>query len=295
MARVKQFFKQIERGLARTRQWANVQYLLHCAGWQQVVDSYRSRACAGEAPIPPDAPIWTCWWQGEEAMPDIAKACYQAMKRFAGSHPVILVTGQNWREYTSLPDYIVDKQRSGVIDLTHFSDILRMKLLSEHGGIWMDSTLLPVKPIDTFILPGMSYWSCHHHTRYHNISKGGWVSFFVACSKGHILPSFIVDAHLAYWKGHNRLIDYLLLDYAFAVARRYLPVVHDLVEQTPYSEMGPLGKCMNGEYNAEQWRMYCTRYDFHKLTYKVPVSRCTQEGRLTWYGHILDEFGVQRG
>ena len=81
----------------------------------------------------------------------------------------------------NMPDYIIRKQQSGEIDLTHFSDILRMMLLAQHGGIWMDSTLLiPSKHLGTFIRPEDKFWSCHHHTRYYNISQGGWVSFFLA-------------------------------------------------------------------------------------------------------------------
>lgn len=95
----------------------------------------------------------------------------------------------------------------------------------------MDSTLLiPSGKLDDFIPPGTDYRSSHHITRYRNVSRGGWVSFFVAAGKGHILPSFIADLHLSYWKRRNRLVDYLLLDYCFAVARRELPEVQRLIE-----------------------------------------------------------------
>lgn len=100
--------------------------------------------------------------------------------------------GKNYKDYVNMPDYIIRKQQSGEIDLTHFSDILRMMLLAQHGGIWMDSTLLiPSKHLGTFIRPEDKFWSCHHHTRYYNISQGGWVSFFLACGKGNILPSLL--------------------------------------------------------------------------------------------------------
>ena len=166
-----------------------------------------------------------------------------------------------------------------------------MMLLAQHGGIWMDSTLLiPSKHLGTFIRPEDKFWSCHHHTRYYNISQGGWVSFFLACGKGNILPSFIADMHLCYWKKHKKLIDYLLLDYTFAMARKYIPSVHDMIEKVPITEMGPLGKCLNEEFSEEKWNEFCTRYDFHKVTYKIPLRKTTAEGKKTYYGHILETY-----
>ncbi|MCD8318294.1 MAG: capsular polysaccharide synthesis protein [Paraprevotella sp.] len=291
MSGTKRFFKRIEKFFVTCKQRFIIHYLLSRAGGKALVEHYNRRHAPDDAPIRTDSPIWTCWWQGEKNMPDIVKACYNAMRRHAGKHPVILITADNYKDYVELPDYILEKQKAGLIDLTHFSDILRMVLLRTHGGIWMDSTLLiPSKNLDDFIRPEQTFWSCHHRPIYYNVSKGGWVSFFLACGKGHILPSFIADLHLLYWKRHNRLIDYLLLDYTFAIARAYIPAVHDLIERLPITEMGPLGKCLNEEYTPERWQEFCTRDDFHKVTYKIPLSRTTPEGKPTFYGHILDTF-----
>lgn len=292
MGKVKSFFKSVERFVARRKQQAIMHYLLHRAGGKDVVARHAGKPCApaGET-VTATSPVWTCWWQGEEAMPDIARACLEAMRRAAGSHPVVLVTEANYRDYVDMPDYIVQRQRAGEIDLTHFSDILRMMLLARHGGIWMDCTvLLPSRPLDAFIPPGTVFWSCRHHTPYLNVSRGGWVSFFVACGKGNLLASFIADFHLTYWKTHARLVDYLLLDYAFALARRCLPAVREMVERVPLSEMGPLGKCLNEAFDEGRWQEFCTRYNFHKLTYKIPLHTRTPEGKKTYYGHILDTY-----
>ena len=97
-----------------------------------------------------------------------------------------------------MPDYIIRKQQSGEIDLTHFSDILRMMLLAQHGGIWMDSTLLIPSNTSAHLSVQKINSGAATITRYYNISQGGWVSFFLACGKGNILPSFIADMHLCY-------------------------------------------------------------------------------------------------
>ena len=291
----KRFLKSIERIAVTCKQRFIVHYLLNHAEGKSLVRQYASMP-PSETPITATSPIWTCWWQGEEAMPDIVRACYNAMRLHADNHPVILVTEKNYKEYVDMPEYIIKKLKDGTIDLTHFSDILRMMLLQRHGGIWADSTLLlPAKHADEFIRPDSVFWSCHHKPIYYNISKGGWVSFFVASGKGNLLPSFIADMHLAYWKTHNRLVDYLLLDYTFAIARKHVPSIHDMIERVPITEMGPLGKCLNEEYTEERWKDFCTRYDFHKVTYKIPLQTTTPEGRKTFYGHILETFLTDKG
>lgn len=291
MGKIKRFFKHIEKFFVRRKQQLIMHHLLYHAGGKELIARYTRNYQPVYEPITETSPIWTCWWQGENAMPDIVKACYNAMHRFSDGHPVILITEKNYKDYVNMPDYIIRKQQSGEIDLTHFSDILRMMLLAQHGGIWMDSTLLiPSKHLGIFIRPEDKFWSCHHHTRYYNISQGGWVSFFLACRKGNILPSFIADMHLCYWKKHKKLIDYLLLDYTFAMARKYIPAVHDMIEKVPITEMGPLGKCLNEEFSEEKWNEFCTRYDFHKVTYKIPLRKTTAEGKKTYYGHILETY-----
>lgn len=56
------------------------------------------------------------------------------MKCCASAHLVILITQHNFADYVTMPDYVLEKQRRGIIDLMHFSDILRMMLLREHGA-----------------------------------------------------------------------------------------------------------------------------------------------------------------
>lgn len=291
MPEIKKFFKRIEKFFVTCKQKIIIYYLLHHTGGSELIERYTARRTSKGSPITATSPIWICWWQGEDAMPDIVKACVNSIRRHAGTHPIVIVTQNNYAEYVTLPDYVIRKQQEGIIDLTHFSDILRASLLQKHGGIWMDSTvLIPSKDIETFIHPDATFWSCHHTPIYYNVSQGGWVSFFFACGPGNILPSFIADLHLKYWKNHNKLIDYLLLDYTFAIARKYIPEVHNMIEELPITKMGPLGKCLNEEYTDEKWNEFCTLYDFHKVTYKIPLKRATPGGKKTFYGHIMETY-----
>ena len=84
--------------------------------------------------------------------------------------------------------------------------------------------------------------------------------FFLACGKGNLLPAFISDMFLKYWQNHNKLIEYLLIDYTFAIARANVPAIHQMIEEVPITVMGPLGKCLNQEYTEERWTEFCSNY-----------------------------------
>lgn len=289
--RLKRFGKSIERFFARRRQALIMQFILSRCGGREVVRKYRDARPTDGEPLHADSPVWVFWWQGEEAMPTIVRACLNSIRQQAGTHPVRLLTEKNYSEYVTLPDYILARRACGELDLTHFSDILRMQLLREHGGIWCDATLLlPFTPLAKITPPEIRYWSCRHVTPYVNVARGGWVSFFVASGRGCPLTAAIADLHLAYWKRRGSLIDYLLLDYMFAIARRHIPAARDLVEATPPSQMGLLGKCLNDALYEKAWQTHLHEFAFHKLTYKIPLAEQTPAGEETYYGRILREY-----
>jgi hypothetical protein len=80
-------------------------------------------------------------------MPPIVQSCFQSLCSHAGNHLVHLITQENISKYVTIPDYILRKVQEGKISFTHFSDILRMCLLYEHGGLWIDATVYVSQPI----------------------------------------------------------------------------------------------------------------------------------------------------
>lgn len=288
----KRFFKRLEGCLARIKQIVLVRHLMRTC-CRPVVGKYKNEPIAPTA-IGETSTVWVCWWQGEAQMPPIVKACVSSIRQHAGTHPVQIVHKGNYKDFVDMPADIVEKTERGIIDLTHFSDILRAMLLAKHGGIWMDATVfIPQKDLNDFITTDAPFWSCRHKPIYHNISRGGWTSFFFACGQGNNLARIIAEMHLAYWRTHNRLVVYLLLDYCFAIARRTCKPISRMIDATPLSAMGPLGKMLMLPYDEEQFAYQCKTFDFHKLTYKGNLATRLPGGEETVYGHILSLHGVE--
>lgn len=92
---------------------------------------------------------------GETAMPEIVKICYNSIVSNIHDRPVHLLTKDNIASHVTLPNYIYDRLNRGELSYTHFSDILRICLLFDKGGIWMDSTLLIT---DSISIPAPDYF-----------------------------------------------------------------------------------------------------------------------------------------
>lgn len=90
-------------------------------------------------------------------MPPLVYSCYTSILRNAGTHPVHLVTMENYQNYVEIPEYIIEKLEKGIITWATFSDIMRVSLLARWGGIWLDSTIYLMKPLPNLMYENSSF------------------------------------------------------------------------------------------------------------------------------------------
>lgn len=91
--------------------------------------------------------IWTSWWQGEDNAPQLVKACWKSQRQYMpDGWRHIVITKDNYKEYITLPEHIMEKMERGLIPQALFSDLIRLELLIKYGGVWMDSTVLCTEP-----------------------------------------------------------------------------------------------------------------------------------------------------
>ena len=157
--------------------------------------------------------IWICWLQGEKNAPKLVTNCIDSIRRHANNHEVILITMENYKDYIKIPKYILDKHQKGIISNAHFSDIIRMTLLRDYGGIWIDVTVFCTKDIPNDVFDKV-FFSCKSpKVETHYISRLQWTSFVIGGKKNSLFYRYILDFYLEYWKNEDIIIDYLLIDY----------------------------------------------------------------------------------
>ncbi len=95
--------------------------------------------------------IWQCWLQGRSQAPDLVKFCMQSVLKYKKKNQkVVVITAENFADYVKLPSLIIEKWNKGIIKPAHFADILRVNLLANYGGYWIDATCLLTNNIPAF-------------------------------------------------------------------------------------------------------------------------------------------------
>jgi len=181
----------------------------------------------------PSRIIWICWFQGLDNAPELVKRCIESVQLHSPDAKVVILTDENIPDYLSLPEHINSKYSSGLISKAQYSDIVRCSLLYQYGGIWMDSTVFLTKAI-----PESFYEKSFSSLRFDNnngnaLSQGFWTAYFIASQKGNPLIKLVRDILYSYWKHHNVLIEYFLIDYSFLYARERYASYQQIMSEQP--------------------------------------------------------------
>ena len=232
--------------------------------------------------------IWVMWWQGENAMPPIVHACFVQLKKVSKQHKLILITKENWNYYIQLPEYIIMKVNKGMITLTHFSDIVRVNLLNNYGGLWLDATMWVENiPEECF---SKTLYTLHGPDMFPEfISRGKWMPFIWGSNiKKYKLFSDLKSMFSYYWKKHNIIIDYLLIDYCiFIICEKNSNIKREIESLSINNNFYYLNKKINESYNIDEYNEIINRSSLQKLTYKKTFQKYDNNGNLTNYGYIL--------
>lgn len=230
--------------------------------------------------------VWVCWLQGETNMPPTVTTCIQALKYHAGEHPVIIISSTNFQKYVTLPNYVINKYQNGNIGNAHFADILRTCLLYEHGGVWIDSTLLTIQilPKEIFLMP---FYSCKFEADSLYITQCKWSNFFLCSQKKSKVFAFTRAFFFEYIKNENRFIDYFLMDYIIHLGYKSYLEIQKEIEQVPINNIyvHSLTPIINMPYNSNIWNKFIQSTYLFKLSWKTNYTE-KSNNKLSYWGFI---------
>lgn len=230
--------------------------------------------------------IWMSWLQGLEQAPPIVQECFSSVQSKIKNKKIIIITEDNYSQYVEFPDHIVEKYNQGVISKTHFSDLLRLELLTKYGGTWLDGTVYCSRPIkeENYILEADLFL-------FQNLKPGldgqstCISSWLMTASTGNPIILLTRALLLHYWENYNYFIDYFLIHDFFQMAIEAYPDVWDRV--VPYSNSTPhiLLLRLFDQYDRDVWKAVDEQCCFHKLTYKFPKEYLDKRG--TYYDIVV--------
>jgi hypothetical protein len=232
--------------------------------------------------------IWTCWLQGYENAPPLVKTCIASMEKYSGEYKVVLVTGANLQNYVTFPDYITRKYRQGIIPAANFTDLIRTALLINHGGIWLDATVLLTREIPPEITGSDLFF-------FQSSLLSGEIqpcsNWFIAAGKDCLFLKKILGILYLYWRENNFLLYYFMYHISVRLilsldgeARKDWRRIFYKNNSDPHY----LQNILFDDFDPLIMD-YVRRFSFaHKLTYKFADPSLTEKAG-TFYSHLTRE------
>lgn len=165
--------------------------------------------------MPIERNIFLLWLQGWDKASWLN---YQVLESWKINNPewtIHLIDLNNLRNYVNDIDYIYDTNK--IISPQTKSDIIRLSLLKNYGGVWADATLLCMQPLDFWIDEACSpaeFWMYHGNGGGLPKEIGPAIWFIVSKKNNYIISKWKEQSDL-YWSSNNRTNNYFWLDGLF--------------------------------------------------------------------------------
>jgi hypothetical protein len=159
--------------------------------------------------------IFLLWLQGWDSAKWLNKQVAESWEINNPGWRINYIDIVNLKDYVNDIDYIYDINKN--ISPQAKSDIIRLSLLKNHGGVWADATMLCMQPLDHWVYDAVEHaglWMYHGHGG--GMSKDiGPASWFIVSKKdGYIINKWKYECD-NYWNNNNFTSNYCWMDGLF--------------------------------------------------------------------------------
>lgn len=220
--------------------------------------------------------IWVCWFQGMENAPEIIRICQTSLRRYLKDREIIVLTDENISQYVTFPKHIQEKYQKGKIPMAHYSDLLRLEVLTRYGGTWIDATVLctgfgtqkaPWREggmIITDILDADLFFFQYYHqgnTRFSGISN-----WFISASSNQKSLLILKEMLYQYHKDYDCAMAYFIFHIFFMMIARQLPEEVEQMPRVSNKYCFALENHLGGHYDEVWMKQLTDNCCFHKLS-----------------------------
>jgi len=250
---------------------------------RDVIDRYsRNRLLDGVARLP-EIPvvvndggerIFALWLQGEDAAPPLVRACYRSVRHNC-AQPLVVLDERTLGNYIDLPGEIMDNYRSGRMLNAHFADVVRVELLHNHGGYWIDSTCFVTAPIPGEITAADFFvFMAGERINPENMIQ----NCFIRARKGDFLLAAWRRMLVDYWTREDGAFTYFMHHYMFQSLVRRDPRAAAHFARMPRMVQDPTHALWwsgvpEREFDREAFERMTSGAFFQKTTYRSPYAK----------------------
>ena len=259
-------------------------YLFECKHWiittflennfKEFIQNYR----LNRTPISREQKyIFSFWMQGLKQAPELVKTTIESQKKYAEKYgyQFVFLDRTNVSEYVELPEEITYKIEKGIISPIHYSDFLRMALLSQYNAIWFDSTIyISSKQKLTYLDDFYTVKVKEDQIMPRFISRGRWAMYCLSGVAHNEVYRFLRDFQIEYFRCYDHPLDYVLIDYLMEVGYRNIPELQQIIDNIPNvnSHIYFLAENLSHSFDQVVWQQISQDTKIFKTTYKIPIQ-----------------------
>jgi hypothetical protein len=229
--------------------------------------------------------IWALWLQGWENAPDIVRACRASWTLHNPDWTIHFLTAGTVDNFL-IASRGLQEMRDRKLPEEVLSDVIRMELLTQHGGVWVDATIYCLRPLDDWI----GYATSTGFFAFNRPGPDRMLSnWFIAADKENYIPHVWLTRSYAYWANRIERDQYFWHHNLFAEAYEQDLRFKGIWDDTPkLSADGPhcfvpsretLFKPVN---DFHRLIVETAQYPMLKLTHKLDHSLGTQGTAYRW-------------
>ena len=239
-------------------------------------------------------PIWQYWESQDGTIPPLVQACMNSVEKYKGSKcKRIMLTPENVKDYVDIPQIFWNLKEKGKIKTAFFSDVLRTCLLIQHGGIWIDSTVLLTEELPSYITDADLF--VFQNDLKIDLDGLNMASYFIAAKRDDKILKETLSALIQYWRENNFLVNYFTFLHTFTMVTQASKENKELFNKIPFFSFLPVqqfqGELLN-PYSEKRWNEIKKISGIHKLTHKQSVLTKKKEIDITgtFYEHVIKEY-----
>jgi hypothetical protein len=216
--------------------------------------------------------IWQFWENpAGRSTPQIVKTSLESVKKFKGDFHHKILDNSTMGNYSDLPGYIIDKFNKKQIGYAHFSDLLRLNLLKNHGGIWLDATAYMTNFIPQYITDEDFFvFLTGEKTHF---PYAFMQNCFIRSKKNNALCEAWYQVCVEFWKNETKTFDYFQHQLMFKTLILNHPAAKNLFNKMPHKSEDEthqlVGDNLLRKFDTDEWERIKRTSFFQKTTFKI--------------------------
>ncbi len=220
---------------------------------------------SGEKPI-----IWLYWHQGIANAPLLIQKCVESVKIYHPDYEVKVLSFDTISDYVNIPQRYYDLLEQKKMLIAHFSDILRLYLLTNYGGVWVDATLLLTDKIPQEIFDS-EFFVLQKNPKT-DVFGDKMSCYFIKANKNSYYAHLTLNTLEKYWEENDYLIHYFIFEHVVSMLSEANDELKKLWDEMFYmntDKLGLLRKKLYLDFDEKEFEEIKTQTFLHKLSYKI--------------------------